>query len=476
MVQILILWFLIATQVAANLPPLPDMGAASDAVISPAEERRLGQAFFRNLHQHLDISTDPEIQDYIASLGARLSRSSGAGSRPFHFFVVMQKEINAFAGPGGYIGVHSGLILATRSESELASVMAHEIAHVTQNHLKRALAAAKRLSLPMAAAMLAAILIGTQSPQAAQAALIALQAGSLQHQINFTRRHEQEADRIGLQILADSGFDPQAMPRFFERLHQSTRFAGAHVPEFLRTHPVTSSRIADTRARAAAFPYHQYADSFNYLLTKVKLQVLSSDDLAALRQAFAVQSRQGTRWQRAAARYGMALIDLRQNHLASSARVFASLLARFPDQPRFVHGMAQVESAQGKRSAALERYRQALRRFPASSVLRQEYAKALLASGRFDDARRILGADIMERGSRHPILFKYLAQAYSGLGQQAEARRYLAEYAYASGDLDGALRHIRAAVELARGDRILSAITRQRLRDLLAEKQAREAR
>ncbi|BCX88188.1 beta-barrel assembly-enhancing protease [Methylomarinovum tepidoasis] len=470
----MILWLLLAGQASANLPPLPDMGAASDALISPAEERRLGQAFFRSLHQHLDISTDPEIQDYIASLGTRLTRASDASGRPFHFFVVMQPEINAFAGPGGYIGVHSGLILATRNESELASVMAHEIAHVTQNHLKRAIAAAKRLTLPMAAAMLAAILIGTQSPQAAQAALIALQAGSLQHQINFTRSHEQEADRIGLQILAESGFDPRAMPSFFERLQQNTRFSGAHVPEFLRTHPVTSSRIADTRARAAEFPYHQYTDSFAYQLTKAKLQVLSSDDLDALRRAFANHARQGTIWQRAAARYGMALIDRRQHRFSRSARIFAQLLAWFPEQPRFIHGLASVELAQGRTEAALARYRQALRRFPASSVLRLEYAKALLESGRFESARQILGDHILERGQRHPVLFKYLAQAYSGLEQRAEARRYLAEYAYARGDLEDALRHMRAAVRLARGDRILSAITRQRLREFLAEKQARE--
>ena len=257
---------------------LPDMGDSSGTLISPLEEKQLGEAFYRRLHSQVKISEDPDIQLYIQSVGKRLVANSDSPGIPFHFFVVLDKGINAFAGPGGYIGINSGLILTTDSESELASVMAHEVAHVTQRHLYRAFEAASQLSLPTAAAMLGAILLGTQSPELGLAAITAIQAGSVQFQINFTRDNEQEADRIGMQTLLQSQFDPRGMPIFFQKLQQSTRYYGIKIPEFLRTHPVTASRIADTRGRAEKYPYRHYPDSFNYQLAKAKLRVLTLEN------------------------------------------------------------------------------------------------------------------------------------------------------------------------------------------------------
>ncbi len=456
----------------ANLPALPDLGAPSDDVMTPTEERRLGEAFFRNLHQQIQVSEDPEIQDYISSLGNRLVSHSDMAKQRFHFFVVMEPSINAFAGPAGYIGVHAGLILATRTESELASVMAHEIAHVTQHHLKRAFAAASRMTLPMAAATLAAILLGTQSPAAAQAALIALQAGSLQSQINFTRAHEQEADRIGLQILAASKFNPRSMPAFFERLQQSTRFLGYNIPEFLRTHPVTSSRIADTRSRADTFPYRQYTDSLTYLLAKRKLQVLTANQRELFKQEFRAAMRRGTPNQKAAAQYGLALILGDQHQFDASRKLLLDLLATYPDQPQFIHALAQVEIAQGKNQQGLKRYQEALRRFPGSNVLKLEYAGALLASGRFRQAKELIEPHITDQTKYYPVLYKLLSQAYAGMDETAEGQRYLAEYFYAIGDLKQAIRHARLAVKMAQGNRILSAIVKQRLLFFQAEERA----
>ncbi len=474
LIRVLLLWLSALVPVAAKLPPLPDMGAPSDRLLTPIEETHLGQAFFRNLHRHVRISDDPMIQDYIATLGGRLTSHSDMAGRPFHFFVVMEPEINAFAGPAGYIGVHSGLILATRSESELASVLAHEIAHVTQNHLKRAFASAKKLSIPLAAAMLAAILVGTQSPEAAQAAIIAIQAGGLQQQINFTRAHEQEADHIGLQILADSGFDPRSMPAFFERLQQSTRLSGQrNVPEFLRTHPVTSNRIADTRARAADYPYRQYTDSLAYLLVKAKLEVLSSPEPDRLAPLFRQRLRRGTPMQRAAARYGLALIHQSSHRLEKSRELLQRLLRQFPDQPQFVDTLARVELARGDTDSALQRYRLALKHFPASTMLQLAYSQALLHSGRFSEARQRL-LRLMAGDDVPPSLYKLLSRAYAGMGKTAEAQRYLAEYHYATGDLEQAIRYARLALKMARGDRILTAVARERLRFFQREKEARK--
>ena len=301
---------------------LPDMGDSSGTLITPAEEKEFGEAFFRSLHSQISINQDAEIQQYIQTIGERLVANSDAPSNPFHFFVVMENDINAFAGPGGYIGVNSGLILITEAESELASVMAHEIGHVTQRHLYRSYEAASRLSIPTAAATLAAILLGTQSPALGQAAIVAIQAGNVQFQIDFTREHEAEADRVGMQTLAGSQYDPRSMPTFFERLQQSSRYYGQNIPEFLRTHPVTASRISDTRGRAETYPYKQYPDSLGYQLTKAKIRVLTSTDNAETLKYFKTRSTQGTTEQRTVARYGLGLSALNSQKFTEAETIF----------------------------------------------------------------------------------------------------------------------------------------------------------
>src|SRR3569833_3076759 len=228
---------------------LPDFGDASASAISPLQEQRMGADFMRALRSSVKIIEDPEITEYIQSLGYRLLAHADPQPYPYTFFIVADTSINAFAGPGGYIGVHSGLILASESESALASVLAHEIAHVTQHHLLRAIDKSNRLALPAPAALIAALILAGQNAQLGQAALATTLASGAQAGINFTRAHELEAGRVGLPILAGAGFDPRSMPAFFEQLQQATRFYESGAPELLRTHPVTTSRIADARAR-----------------------------------------------------------------------------------------------------------------------------------------------------------------------------------------------------------------------------------
>ena len=211
------------TNVAFPAPSddLPNIGDSSGSVISPEQEKKLGEMIMRSARQQVHIINDPEINAYIQSLGYQLAAHSDNPEQPFDFFVVEDPSINAFALPGGFIGVHSGLILTAESESELAAVLAHEMAHVTQRHMARAYESASKLSIPTAAALLAAILISTRSSQAGQAAMAATTAANAQMQINFTRSNEQEADDIGIRILAASGFDPRSMPTFFERLQRA---------------------------------------------------------------------------------------------------------------------------------------------------------------------------------------------------------------------------------------------------------------
>lgn len=454
---------------------LPNIGDPSGTVITPVEEKELGDAFFRSLHSQLDINQDPEIQQYIQSLGEKLAANSDAPGQPFHFFVVTDPMVNAFAGPGGYIGVNSGLILTSESESELASVLAHEIAHVTQRHLYQTFQAAGRLSLPLAAAMLAAILLGTRSSELAQAALIAAQAGSAQYQINFTRDNEQEADRVGIQILAQAGYDPHSMPTFFERLQQSNRYFGQELPEFLRTHPVTVSRIADTRGRAEQYPYRQYPDSLNYQIAKAKLRALTPKNPAAAIGSFKAQLNQGTPSQQAIAHYGLAVSLQRTGDYAQAKEILQKLLQQFPEQLQFINALAKSELGLRHYDRAVQLYEQTLQRFPGNRIITLEYADALLEMEEPGKARQLLQEYSYAHRATPPI-YELIARAYGDLGNEAEAHRYLAEYHYLMGETEAAIRQAEIALKAAGDNYYLTAIVKERLKKFKAEQEERKKR
>ena len=269
---------------AANPGDLPDIGDSTGTLLSPEFERRLGQSFLNHIRRHTPIQDDPEIETYIQSIGYRLVANSDGNERQFTFFVIDDSMINAFAAPGGIVGINAGVILNSATESELAAVMAHEVVHVTQKHMARGAEAQSKMSVPMMAAMLGAILVATQNPEAGQAAIIAIQGGAAQAQINFTRANEQEADRIGMQLLERSDFNPRGMPGFFEKLQKQSRYF-AQAPEFLRSHPLTSSRIADSKARSEVYPINKkFSESASYEFIKAKLIVYSYKDPKSVRQ------------------------------------------------------------------------------------------------------------------------------------------------------------------------------------------------
>jgi beta-barrel assembly-enhancing protease len=440
---------------------LPDMGDSSGTLITPLEEKELGEAFFRSLHSQIAINQDPEIQQYIELIGEKLAASSDNPSQPFHFFVVMENDINAFAGPGGYVGVNSGLILMTEAESELASVLGHEIAHVTQRHLYRSAEAAKHASIPTIAATLAAILLGSQSPAMGQAALIAIQAGSVQFQINFTREHEAEADRVGMQNLAEANYDPRSMPTFFERMQQSTRYYGQNVPEFLRTHPVTASRISDTRGRAETYPYKQYPDSLAYQLTKTKLRVLAATNPGEAYKYFEGRLTQGTDEQRTVTRYGLGLSLLSMQKHKEAEAIFQQLAKEYPNQAHYVAALARTALDAKDYNTALARYQKLAEQFPDNDAIKLEYATALLKTGHAEQARKTLG-DLSTKTQQLPIYWELLAQAYGDLNQSAESHRYLAEYYYASGQIEEAILQIKLAKQSKDLNFQLSSILNER--------------
>jgi len=452
---------------------LPDMGDSSGTLISPIQEQELGDAFFRSLHSRININQDAEIQQYIQSIGKQLVANSDSPANPFHFFVVLDNQINAFAGPGGYIGINSGLILLTEAESELASVMAHEVAHVTQRHLYRAFEAASKLSIPTAAATLAAILLGTQSPALGQAALIAIQAGSVQFQIDFTRDNEKEADRVGMQTLAHSNYNPRSMPVFFERLQQSTRYYGQGIPEFLRTHPVSASRISDTRGRSNKYPYKQYPNSIGYLLSKAKLRVMTSSDKEKPLSHFKTREHQGTKQQRAIAQYGLALVYLDSQQYSAAEKIFNQLVKDYPEQPQYAYAKGQTAFEAQKYQKALSIFKKAYQRFPSNNGIKIEYIESLLKLGKATKAKVILDS-LDYQTKKQAFYYELLAQTYAALDQPAESHRYLAEYYYATGHTQPAILQIKLAKKSKGINFYLQAILNERLAFFIHEEKERK--
>ncbi len=411
---------------------LPDFGDPSGAVISPEQERRLGQAFLRQSRQLIKILEDPELEAYIQSLGQRLV-TQGNDPQAFEFFLVEDPSINAFAVPGGFIGVHTGLLLYTETESELASVLAHEIAHVNQHHMARAFERASQLSLPTAAAMLGAILLSTQNPQAGQAALAAVAAANAQHQLDFTRENEEEADRVGMQLLAGAGFDPRGMPAFFERLQMANRFTdNPNLPEFLRTHPVTISRIADSRNRAEQFPRQPYEDSLSFHLIRAKLKVAAMNKSEAVKY-YQDLLRSGSFHTEEAARYGYALALAQAGEYGKARAQITQLLKQDSDELSYLLAAARLDLLEGQTEEALKVYSKAQALYPDSRLVTLSYTKALLASGLPDPARKLLRRYAV-RHKPDTAYYVLLAEAEGKAGSEVEAHIATAEAHYLLGE------------------------------------------
>ena len=448
---------------------LPDFGDPASAVISPAEEAEIGKNFMRQVRIHLVVVDDPEVEGYIQSLGYRLVSGGTQGSTSFYFFVVADPVINAFAAPGGYIGIHSGLFTGTESESELASVVSHEIAHVTQRHIVRAIAHSERTGLASLAGMLAAIAIGTQNVQAGAAAAAAASAGTRQSQINFTRANEKEADRVGIQMLASAGYDPRAMPIFFERLQMSTRYYSTP-PEFLSTHPVTTNRIADSRGRAEQYPYKQYADSTSYGLVRAKLRVITTKDPARLVADFDAELDQGKKGQRTVLLYGRALALAKAGKRDRAREELRKLVEADPDRVSFRVALAQQELSATNIQEALAIFEDTYGLFPDSKQVVRGYADALLRAGQGQRALDVID-DYSRLYSMDAPLYRLAAEAYRQTGRVMESRMALGEHYYMNGDLRQAIHQLQLATREPVGDYYQRSRAEARLQELQREQQ-----
>ncbi|MCL4779492.1 MAG: M48 family metalloprotease [Gammaproteobacteria bacterium] len=433
---------------AAN-SDLPDIGSPGDTVLSRDLELQIGRSIYRSLVNADRVISDPEIQEYAQDIGQKLAIHAQDGDFQFNFFVVDDSAINAFALPGGYIGVHSGLILATKSESELAGVIAHEISHVTQRHISRAVYANQRNSILSMAAMLGAILLGAASgsSDAITGAIATAQGVAAQQQINFTRANEYEADRVGVGVLAAAGFDPQAMPSFFETLARQSGPLESQAPEFLRTHPVTVNRIAETRERAASLPRPEVDDTAGYSLTKARIRVLSSPTPQKALEFFLGEQQDPKSIGNLGTDYGIALVRMQLGEYGVARDLFRNLRAAHPGVIPFHTGLANAELALGNKAPAFLIYDQAMTLFPRNVPLTVHYAEALMANGNPQKAHSIL-LDLLNNVPPTAQQVRLIALAASAAGDTAEAHYYMAELHLIKGDATMAADQLRLALSI----------------------------
>jgi predicted Zn-dependent protease len=447
---------------------LPELGDTSGALLSPSLERKIGEQAMREIRlrepSYLD---DPELTEYINEVGRRIVAATSDAQQGFEFFLVRDNTINAFAMPGGFVGVHTGLILAAQTESELASVLSHEVAHVTQHHLARLLGKQEQMSIPTLAAVILGVLAARSRPDLTQAVIVGASAAGVQSQLNYTRDFEREADRIGFQYLQQAGFDVSAMGTFFERMQKATRLYENNAPAYLRTHPLTSERIADMQNRAQNAVYRQSPDSVEFYLARAKLLAEQGMPREAVAH-FDALVRDHRYADEAGARYGLASALARARDFpraASQAETVRKLLGPHPWVELLV---ARIRLSQGDAAEARDVIRTALSRYPNYKPLHYAYIDLLQGIGQHQAALAWLG-DLVKSYPRDAKLYNLQAKSYAASGKRLLHHQALAETYVLQGTLPAAIEQLQLAQKSGDGDFYQLSAVEARLRDLRAQ-------
>jgi predicted Zn-dependent protease len=450
---------------------LPELGDPSGALLSLAQERRLGESVVRDIRLSGAYLDDPEVNAYLNELGNRLVTAVAGAPFDFEFFAVNDPSVNAFALPGGYVGVNTGLILLTQTESELAAVLAHEISHVTQHHIARSISNQKDAMLATLAALAAAIVAarsgGSSGSQIANAAMSSAQGLAIQMQIDFTRQNEQEADRLGFQRLDAAGFDVTGMATFMERLQRAGRFVEGTAPSYLRDHPVTYERIAEAQARAQGKAFRQVKDSldFNMVRALVKSYQGTPKDAIVFFEDALVEKRYN---EPVAARYGLVAALLRAQDFKRAQAELDVLEKSAPPHPMIEAMAGQVLMQSGKLKEAIARYQAALARYPTKRQLIYDYPEALLKDNQPAKAAAFLSDELSLYPSDGPLQL-LAARAYAALGKQTLAHHHQAEYYAWLGNLNAAVTQYELAVKAGDADFYQASVAESRLRALRQE-------
>ncbi|OWQ49775.1 peptidase [Stenotrophomonas maltophilia] len=479
---------------------LPDIGSSAGELLTPARQAEYGGMMLRELRNYGYLLDDPLVDDWLQTMGARLGSNSAQPRQSYTFFMLKDRQINAFATLGGFIGVNAGLVLTAEREDEVAAVLSHEIAHVTQQHVLRGVERAQRDQIPILLGMLAAIVAaqqagGNSSGDATMAAITSGMGLMQQRQINYTRSNESEADRLGIRTLARSGYDVDAMAGFFERMSASMRGnqGGYSVPDFLQTHPVTTTRISEAKARAEQMkkdtvllttevpggvrqervnpadpalsdPLVRRSNpllpaSMQISVTSLsrgstgqfewareRLRVLSADTPGDVIREYESLQRAQKNGLTEPQRYGLALGRLRNSAAAQASRALGELLRDHPDNVWVALALAEAESRSGQPAQANARFESLMRQHPGSRPVALTYAAILNEQGGREAGQRAQAMlrPMLSQSGNDPVFQQRFARASELAGDTTRASEAYAEAAFLSGRPEQALIQLQA--------------------------------
>ncbi|MEN8131412.1 MAG: M48 family metalloprotease [Pseudomonadota bacterium] len=442
---------------------LPDIGDPANQVLSPAEEQQLGSDILGQIRSSLNVVDDPELDTYIHSLGIRLVTAGLDSDLDFTFLYIGDPSLNAFAAPGGIVAINTGLIRATESESELAGVLAHEIAHVEQRHLARAYANASQIGIATALGVLASIAAGIYNPELGGAALHSTIAASTQARLSFSRANEQEADRIGMGLLANAGFDPMGMPNFFERMHRHNQFNAGPILEFLSTHPVTLSRISDTRSRAAQYPGPFIKDSKRFEYAKARVTALTANPSSII-DHYNATKRQGKPLS-ATDKYAYAIALSRAKKPYRAIKFLNQIKDSEPETLAIEMALAQTYLAAARPGNALEILEKLNAIYPKQDAIVYYLAKSLIDMNRPAEALERL-EQLSLNQHKNPRFDALRAQAAAEAMRPWLSHEAMADYYIAYGQYGSAMEQFELALRENEIDPIAQARIRSKRKEL----------
>lgn len=450
---------------------LPSLGESSSATISIEQERQLGQAWLRSYYRQTPINRDYLLQDYIENLVAQLKPYGLTDYALLKILVVDNPSMNAFAVPGGVIGIHSGLLLHAESEDEVASVIAHEMAHLSQRHFARSVAEQGPRGIATMAGLLAAVVLGATAGGDASFAMLAVtQGAALESQLRYSRQNETEADRIGQQTLAKAGMDPRATARMFEKMLAATRYTGDLAPEYLLSHPLPQSRVVDAQSRATQFPTRIYADNPRYQLMAARVKVANAETPEIAVRNFGNAYRQTPNSKVAKYAYSLAL---QKAHRLDEAFPHAEeLLNSSPDNLVFQSLYIDLLLDANKAQLALEYLNSLSASQRSNHVLSMQLAETYSRLNQFESSVEVL-AEEAEKSPNDPVVWYELAEAQGLAGDIYQLHLARAKYFELVGSFNQAIQHIRSAKRELGDNPIEQAVLDQRIRRI-AELQSRE--
>ena len=467
MKKTLLIFIFLSFIVTAN--NLPELGDYSSSKISESDEIFIGRQILFQVNQSDSIIRDIEISDYLDSLGKRLINASTDPAKKIEFFIVSDPSINAFAMLGGVIGVHSGLFLASNTESELASVISHEIAHINQKHISRFLLQQERASYQSTFIMAVALLLARSNPQLASTAMAGASAGSVQGALDFTRENEKEADRVGIQTLNKAGFDVRGARDFFTTLKQANQFSGGAAPAFLQTHPITSNRINDIEDRLKDFPYKQRVDNQTFHYVKGKLKALL-DNKEDTKNILEKNIKNKIYINEGGERFALAYIYLIDNEFIKSYEQMQWLFDNEQSNPMLSQLYINYLIKTNKVTEAKKIYEQNLNFFPSNRSFIYGLADLYLETQDSEKAIKLLKEN-EQKFSQDPILYKLFAKGYANQGKKLLQYENSAEAAYYNFNLQEAIIRMDLAIKANDGDFYQKSRVESRLKQFQKEQQ-----